>query len=106
MFFKTDLCPNPDYLSIHTTKRLIDKNTDSFDSKDSRKDEQPALVIRLFEIEGITEIQLTQYSIRFIKGKLFKWPELIPLIISVLEFQFEPDDLVEVIHLPDSGKNE
>ncbi|MFZ2038880.1 MAG: hypothetical protein WAV11_03000 [Minisyncoccia bacterium] len=80
-------------------KVLIDVNLEKFriksnvwrdpdrfrDYYDDGKEESPIFVKRLEEIDGIENADCDKYCIDILKGGIFSWTDLVPVIIRVLE---------------------
>ena len=100
MKFKIEEFPNPELIEVHVSKRLADKNhIEFFDMTyallSKHKEELKDLVRELFQIEGVTSINVNQYSIRIHKGLCFEWEEIVPAIISALDIMLATNEDLE-----------
>lgn len=97
MQYQVEHHPNPDALTIHVSTEVTHSSIDSYEGPDAigpgwGHTEMPALVSDLFAVPGITKVSLSRYSIFLIKGKIFKWDEMLESIKPVLKNHLSPDD--------------
>lgn len=89
-----EFVPSPDYMRVHLNKEISNSRVESFcrplnDSSQKYLEKLgplgKSLILKFFLINGITEITIEPYELRFEKGKAFLWTEeLIPQIKAVL----------------------
>jgi Scaffold protein Nfu/NifU N terminal len=99
--------PNPNRMCVHLSQRLSDDRAVTFWHKSHNVDEQPSYVLKIFEIDGITEVTLQQYSISLEKGSVFEWEDILFEVINVLnkDFALLDDDKIWFVPLVNSASS-
>jgi len=69
---------------FHVSEKVTDQWRLSFDSPDAQLNKQPSYVKQLFDLNGVTTVYLSPYSIQVNWGKVFSAEEIIPKVEKVL----------------------
>jgi len=75
------------YMDFHLNTKVSDSTYEmhiSLECHNKVYKSKPAFVSELFAIDGVTAVNLLQYSVRIEKAKLFDWKRIEPKVKEVL----------------------
>lgn len=76
--------PNPDCCTIHVSEPIIDNTILTFESPLWQLDKMTPMVKDLFDVKGISKVTLQRYTVSLMKGKVYRWEELISAIDEIV----------------------
>lgn len=79
-----EFCPNPDYCIVHVSEPVLSDTIVTFDSPDSQRNKSTPMVQDFFGIKGIVKVTLQRYQISILKGRVYRWEELLPDIEKII----------------------
>ncbi len=70
--------PNPNCCTIHVSALVTEEMILTFDCRSWQPKKMTPMVSALFDIKGISKVTLQSYEIHLVKGKVYRWEEILP----------------------------
>jgi hypothetical protein len=83
--YNVETFPNPDVRDIHLTYRLTERDILTSDSVRVYGVPAPPLMVALLKVDGVVDVTFGKYYVRLEKGHAFKWIDVMPRAIAVIE---------------------
>ena len=114
--FQYEFPPNPDCAGIHVNRTLISEMIVVYDSlaQASRggifDPVAPEWVKKMFSLQGIEKVPLNPHEISFVKGRMYRWDDILPAAIEIMRQHFASEMKAQMTkqphrwHLNSSGR--
>ena len=104
--YQYEFPPNPDCVGIHINRTLISTMIISYESLAQAEDGgcfntvAPEWVKNIFSLQGIEKVTLHAHEIGFVKGRMYRWDDILPAAVEIMRQHFAPEMKAEMTKQP------
>ena len=104
--YQFEFPPNPDCAGIHVNRTLITTMIEAYDSLSQAErgaaftPPAPEWVKKVFALSGVEKITLHNHEIGLVKGRMYRWDDILPTAVEIMRQHFAPEMKAEQTKAP------